>query len=425
MRRRVRSAIILATGALGGCVLLVDTSALTGGAIATFEGGLDADATTATTDGPVDADASPGADGGRRSVLLTGGLDHACAAIEGAVWCWGQNSSGQLGDGTKLVARSPVAVSGLPGPVTAIGAGDYHTCAIVAGDVWCWGAATGGALGTAADVDSVAPAKVTGLPAPALEVRGGEQFTCVLADNHRVYCWGYNGQGRLGDGSPTNHKAASAVVDANGIRSDFAKLSVSNDHACAITTSGDPFCWGHSDNGALGNAAAGGESSRAVPVEGLPGKAQSVTIGGWHACALVDGGAFCWGTGTAGELGNGGTTHSIAPVPVIGHGTGVDLLAAGGGPSDGDTTCASRAGTLSCWGVGKYGRLGDGQTASRATPADVSLPGAVTAIAGGGNHLCAAIATGEVFCWGRGNVGQIGDGAGIDRLVPTRVNLPL
>lgn len=422
MGRRAPTAILLTVTALGGCALLVDTSDLTGGTSALAGDGGEGTPETST---PGDGASALAADAGGPTVLLTAGGDHSCAAIDGSAFCWGRNTSGEIGDGTKTSAPLPVRVNGLPGTVTSIAAGDSHTCAIVASEVWCWGSAGMGALGPGANVDSVVPVKVE-LPAPALHVDAGELFTCALAGNSRIYCWGKNDHGRLGDGTTVSHKTPSAVVDATGIRSDFAQLSADADHACAITRTGDPFCWGHNDNGALGDPTAGDQSSHAVPVGGLPGKAESISIGGWHACARVGGGAFCWGTGAAGELGNGGTSHSTAPVPVIGHGSNVSLLHASGGPDDGDSTCAARDGTVSCWGNGHFGRLGDGTTTSRGTPAPVSaLPAPATALAGGQNHWCAALTTGDVMCWGRGASGQLGDGASVDRLAPVRAKLDL
>ena len=417
---RVPVVIAFAAAALGGCAFLVDTAGLAGGEVA-GDGG-----DSGAVDGHASVEAGPTAvaDGGTRNVLLTAGGDHTCAAIDGTAYCWGRNRNGELGDGTMINAPSPVRVSGLPGPVTSIDSGERHTCAIVAGEVWCWGSAGNGTLGPGASADSALPVKVTGLPAPALEVSAGDQFTCALTSDGRIHCWGYNEHGRLGDGTTVSHGQPSAVVDDNGIKSDFAHVAAEADHACGVSSAGEAFCWGHDDNGALGNPSAGEESARAIPVVGLPGKVERIGIGAWHACAVVAGGAFCWGTGNDGELGNGNMTHSTAPVPVIGHGSGVSLLAAAGTADDGDNTCALRDGVLSCWGKGSEGRLGDGQSTTRATPTPVSgLAGGVTALAGGACHWCAALANGDLMCWGRGTDGQLGDGTARNRFIPTRVNL--
>jgi alpha-tubulin suppressor-like RCC1 family protein len=338
-------------------------------------------------------------------------------------WCWGQNTSGELGDGTKANALVPVRVQNLPaGAVTAIGAGYDNTCAIVGGEVHCWGSAAGGALGTGANADSTTPVKIEGLPAGAIAVGAGEGFACAQV-GASAYCWGNNGSGQLGDGTTTSHKQPSAVVDAQGIVGDFATIVVEADHTCGIRTNGDPVCWGHNDDGAaLGNAGVGGSSSRAVPVLDLPGKVERIRIGGWHGCATVSGALWCWGRGTSGELGNGGSANSATPVPVDGLGDSVTLFETAGGPDDGDATCAVRSGILSCWGNGLHGRLGNGGTASQSRPVQVTaLPSEIVSLVGGDNHWCAHLANGEIRCWGQGNFGQLGDGDGVDRFTPVRV----
>lgn len=199
------------------------------------------------------------------------------------------------------------------------------------------------------------------------------------------------------------------------------QLSGANDHACVRTNAGVAYCWGHDDNGTLGNDAVGDQSNVAVEVKGLSAKAARITIGGWHACALLTSGAVqCWGSGTAGELGNGVTADSQVPVPVTGLQGGATWGAAAGGPDLYDATCAIRLGKVSCWGNGQLGRLGDRGTSPRAVPAEVALPAPAIAVSGGFAHFCAVLADGAIVCWGGGGAGQLGDGTSIDRPVPVR-----
>jgi len=207
---------------------------------------------------------------------------------------------------------------------------------------------------------------------------------------------------------------------------NVAQLSVGGDHACVVTTSGDPMCWGHNDDGALGNPTAGDSSPVALPVVGLPGKASSVTMGSFHACAILAAGpVYCWGTGTSGELGNGDTVSSVAPVPVVGLASGVTLVEAAGGPVNGDATCAVQGGAVSCWGNGTSFRLGDGQTGPRSTPQRMTtLPASAKGLALGANHACVHLTNDEIRCWGQGPRGQLGDGASTDRALPVVVTIP-
>lgn len=357
-------------------------------------------------------------------VLVAAGGNHSCAVKDGVASCWGHNNYGQLGDGTITDRNAPARVVGLPaGSITAISAGYVHSCAIVGGDAYCWGAGGAGQLGNGAGADSGAPVKVTGLPAGHVtDVAGGDTFTCAVAAG-QVYCWGTNGIGQLGNGTTNASQVPVGVITGGGPLTGAVQITAGQDHACATTSSGVAYCWGHSDSGALGNASAGGSSSVAVPVQGLPSSAISITIAGWHACAITsDGASWCWGTGTSGELGNGQMMSGTTPVKVALAAGTTTSLAAGGGPTDGDATCAVTGGQVACWGNDQHGRLGDGMTVARASPISVALPASAVSVTGGLDHFCAALSTREVRCWGAGSFGQIGDGGGVERATPALVS---
>jgi alpha-tubulin suppressor-like RCC1 family protein len=419
-----RALIGAAPVVLVGCSLVVDTSGMSGGRapVSDGDGGLDAgaDAEAGVTDG----DAQPGA-----PVLLSANGELTCAARGSSLFCWGKNDKGQLGDGSLVNRASPTPVVGLPsGDVTALGVGELHACAVVAGAVWCWGEGLAGELGDGRKVDSARPVKVSGVPAGrSTGICGGRRFSCALADG-TAYCWGVNTAGQLGFGTTAvGAGTASVVTTGAGALTGATELSCGQDHACALTSMGVLRCWGHNDNGALGtpDVVVNDVSPRALPVQGLPGPASSVSIAGWHGCAVVGGAPFCWGTGTAGELGNGGAASTAAPVAVLGLTSGVTAIAAAGAASDGDATCAVRQGAVHCWGNGQSGRLGNGGISGAKEPVPVAgLPSTALRVAGGDAHFCAALEGGELRCWGRGTAGQLGDGTGLDRYQPVTVTLP-
>ena len=135
---------------------------------------------------------------------VTTGYYHTCAlkSADGSLWCWGDNTSGQLGIGAASTTTSPVQVS--PGTVrwTAVSAGDNHTCALQAdGSLWCWGQNADGQLGTGSNLASSAPAAVTALPATWLAVAAGGGHTCAVGGDGTLWCWGRNASGQLGIGS--------------------------------------------------------------------------------------------------------------------------------------------------------------------------------------------------------------------------------
>jgi len=382
------------------------------------DGSLDADASDAPSD--VDAAADTGAPPPVPSIRVTAGGDHSCALVAGEVWCWGANDDGQLGDGTTTDRPSPVRAAGLPaGPVTQVSAGHFHTCAVTSGDAWCWGQGTTGALGDGTGRSSPSPVMVLDLPRGAVtRVSAGRVFTCAVADA-QAYCWGSNGSGRLGTGTAAGSAdTAQRITDwSTGVSYIFA----GGDHAIAIV-GGALFTWGHDDEGALGAGMDLGSSDVPVPVAGLDSGATEASMGGLSACALVSGAAWCWGTGGSGELGDGASVSSNTPVMATGMESDVTSLQMGGGPDDGDAPCAVQRRQLSCWGNNGSGRLGDGTTTDRSTPVAVlGLPAPPYAVEGGFFHTCTVLEDDRIFCWGAGARGQLGDGGGSDSLTPVAV----
>lgn len=365
-----------------------------------------------------DAGGGGDGDGGRGSAIaITGGWFHTCLLDAGQMWCWGDGTSGQLGDGGNLQSDVPVQVMGLPGPATQITAAQTHSCAISMGDAYCWGDGANGRLGNGDTNPRLSPTRVSGLPAGQVTaISAGHEFTCAIAAG-TGYCWGLNDTGQLGDG--TGMQQLTPVPVAR-LPTGAAAIDAGEDHACA-TAGGQVYCWGHDDNGALGSGANIGSSDVAVQVVNTAA-ADLVTIAGWHACTLAAGAVACWGTGDNGELGDGNSASTNSPVPVLGHQTGVTAVYAAGGPADLDATCAIQNGVVSCWGLNQFGRLGDGTTQARDSPVSVvGLPGEARDVAGGMDHFCAAMVDDSVWCWGRGNSGQLGDGRGVNSLAPVQV----
>jgi alpha-tubulin suppressor-like RCC1 family protein len=412
---------------IAGCSILVNTSDLSNPAPATADAASPSENDSGAEGGKV-IDPDGGDGGGGTKFLLRAGGYTTCAARGSSLWCWGNNASGQIGDGTTTKRDAPVAVLATPaGEVTSLGVGETHSCAVIAGDAYCWGSGGAGQLGDGRKDDSTVPVKVTGLPAGKVtQVSASTNFSCAVANN-AAYCWGTNGTGQLGNPVGAASGIPVPVANGSGGLNNVTEISNGQDHACARVASGDVYCWGHNDNGTLGTSKVNvdGVADSAMKVEGLPGPAQKLAFAAWHACVIISGATWCWGTGTNGELGNGGTSHSTQPVAAIGLATAVTTLALGGGPNDGDSSCAVRAGEALCWGQNQYGRLGDGQTAARGVANPVAtLPKTVVDVAAAFNHACALLANDEVRCWGRGTNGQLGDGAGVDRSIPVTVTLP-
>ena len=237
------------------------------------------------------------------------GSSHACALTEaGAVKCWGRNSGGQLGDGTTIDRSTPVDAVGLTSGVQAVTAGYEHTCALTSGGgVKCWGQNDTGQLGDGTTVDHTTPVDVAGLAGGVQAVTAGGTLmqlsfkppviksyghTCALTTSGAVLCWGANDSGQLGNALTPEVHTPIAVPDlVTGVQAIAAGFG----HTCALTVDGGAKCWGANWSDQLGSGAGLARPALAYVI-GLERGVQAIAAGGDHSCALMAGGGVkCWG----------------------------------------------------------------------------------------------------------------------------------
>lgn len=246
-------------------------------------------------------------------VGLAGRGWYTCAlTAAGAVKCWGQNSYGQLGDGSTTTRLTPVTVSGLDSGVVSLAGGTYHVCAVMsAGPVKCWGRNLEGQLGDGTTTDRLTPVAVTGLSSGVRSLQGGWYYTCALTTAGGVKCWGANSSGQLGDGTFTSRNIP---ADVSGLGSGVVGLASGGYHVCAWTDTGAAKCWGQNTRGQLGD---GSTSARSTPVSvGAAAGVTDMAAGDSHTCAIWSGAAWCWGYNNEGQLGNATLTNQSSPLAV-------------------------------------------------------------------------------------------------------------
>ena len=389
------------------------------------------------------------------SIVVSAGGAHTCALKpNGQVACWGAGSYGQLGNGGTEGSLTPVDVhtsstdSAALSGIVAISSGGNHTCALTeGGKVKCWGTGFSGQLGhggatsgsTPVDVltSSTDSAALSGIDA----ISSGANHTCALTTGDKVKCWGAGNYGQLGNGGTTG---SSTPVDVRTSSTDFAAISSGESHTCALSTAetgGNVVCWGRGSFGQLGH---GGTAHSSTPVDVHTSSSDSAALSGivaissgrYHTCALTEGdNVNCWGYGYYGQLGNGGATSGSTPVDtpvdVLTSSTDSDALGGIAAISSGEShTCAlTEGGNVNCWGRGSYGQLGHGGTDDNSTPVDVrtsstdpSALDGIAAISSGESHTCATTTGGNIVCWGAGSDGRLGNGRADSHLAPVDVH---
>jgi alpha-tubulin suppressor-like RCC1 family protein len=292
-----------------------------------------------------------------RWLSVVGGLyldrGNTCAiAAGGTLYCWGDNTAAQFGDGSKTSSPTPTKGGGRVSSWTLVTLGSYHTCGLSGTKLYCWGSfkttySGGGTL----EPDPLAvqpPAGQTGWST----VAAGSLHTCAVAQpSEALYCWGNNSGGQLGIGTFADSPTPAAVASALHWRSVAGSSYTGSGATCAITTGDELWCWGYNNNGQVGD---GSDTDRAAPVR-IAGAWQSVALGNAHACGVTT------------------------------------------------------AGQLLCWGANRYGQAGtlDLVKAAR-VPTAVTIDTDWATVTAGAEHTCALKTTGALYCWGNNEDGQLG-----------------
>ena len=350
------------------------------------------------------------------------------------------------GSGTVLKTYTAVVKKSVTWPAdidaTRTVSGTNRTCAILSNNVWCWGKNNMGQLGDGTTSDSNIPVKVRSIGdmkyGKIIDIFTAQHHSCVLTQlgsNKKVYCWGSNEDGQLGNGSSGAGNYSSVPVEVGGTLAgkDVTSIGGTGDVSCAIV-SGKIYCWGRNNMGQLGFGNPGNPGFRATPVQ-INSGGHNRLPSNYFATKLATGGsrsqtmctittekrAYCWGLARFGQMGIGpisGNHYSYATrVKDLENVTDIS--------QDGYTwasdhayvshTCAIASGRVYCWGGagrGQSGPLGHGAFGAHFQPVQVNgLPGVPLRIEVGIAHSCALVndhGNKNVYCWGDNKLGQLG-----------------
>ena len=411
------------------------------------------------------------ASGGNLSGVLSisAGAGYSAALVNGGtVWAWGENSQGQLGNGTTDPANRATRVPGLVG-VKGVKAGSGGSVVAVKGNGWpmVWGDNSYGQLhdGTTRDRHRPKPLQVaaetmgplTGVLSTSLN------HTLVLQTYGRALAWGRNLYGQLGNGTTDPSDLAVPVVFAGSLTELAAGLEHSlavdtqgavwgwgQNASCqighsadssphplpwriddlpgvsavspslatslALDTDGNVWGWGYNGDGQLGTGGISDKECTPVQAVGLPGAKAVAASGLWSMALGVDGSVYGWGDNRYGQLGNGTNVASLTPVPAQGLDS-VKGMAAGWGFA----LALKSDGTVWSWGNNDYGQLGHAWPGATYAPMQVVTIDDGLAIAAGNYHSLALRSDGTVWAWGANYSWQLGDGTTTQRNTPVQV----
>lgn len=339
----------------------------------------------------------------------------AALAANGNLYCWGGNTLGQVGNGTKSSVAKPVKVLSNVASFKGI---ETNVAAITqSGDLYIWGTNSSGLLGNGQvgyKLEQLTPLKILSNVASVylVEVRGYyHNSIAVITKSGDLYSWGYTGEGQVGNGQSGVDVYQTSPVK---ILSNVASVKSYDGGVAAVTKSGDLYMWGKNNFGQVGNGQSGVNVYQTTPVKVLSNVA-SISLNSDSVAALAtNGDLYCWGNNWQGRVGNGSSETQTTPVKVLS-----DVVYAN---ADRVTTAITENGDLYCWGYAEMGQVGNGMSGiedRQTTP--VKIMKNVTMVRTQHSNTAAVTTDGDLYCWGGNEWGQIGNGTLVRQVTPVKV----
>jgi len=344
---------------------------------------------------------------------IASGYNHTVGIkTDGSLWSFGNNTNGQLGNGTTADKNVPSKV-GTSNDWKTVTAGWGHTIALKTdGTLWAWGNGNLGQIGNGSNtVKPYNPQQQIGTEKDWQDIAAGAHYTVALKTDGTLWAWGYNEFGQLGDGTTVNKSSPIQI----GIANDWQTIATNNNHTVALKKDGSLWAWGSNNYGQLGDATI---IQKNAPTQiGTATNWKTIAAGYEHTTAIkTDGTLWVWGSNNNGQLGDGSTTYKTVPTQ-MGILTSWKTVACGWG----NTIAIKTDETLWAWGYNRLGKLGNGTKVDSHIPIQIGTTNDWSMILCGNGHTIALKKDGRLWSWGNNSQGQLGDGTNTDKNVPTVV----
>ena len=351
-------------------------------------------------------------------VIAAGGWHSLVVCNDSTVKAFGENATGELGDGTTTDSNIPVTVTGLSSIISVSGGGDQleaHSLALKSnGTVWAWGSNIYGGLGNATTTSTTTPVQVL-LLTDVTKISAGGWHSVALKNDGTVWAWGWNTDGQLGDGTYNDKTIASQVPGLSSVTA----IAAGTYHVLALKSDGTVWAWGDNISGQIGNGTTNDQTTP-TQVSGLTDVIK-IAAGRFFSLAVKsDGTVWTWGENLYGQLGNGTTTDSHVPIQVPGL-TGITS----GIVATGAFHCMAVKddNTVWAWGRNTYGNLGDNSVTHRLSPVQMIGISDVAGMSAGTNFSLVYKTDGTFWGCGRNLSGQLGDGTVLQHNLLTQSTL--
>lgn len=311
--------------------------------------------------------------GGSSSLTVANG---AGVKTDGTLWTWGSGTYGALGSNATTSRSSPnsTILGGADWLEVTVGNGGFMAAVKTDGNLYTWGRNDVGQLGTATTTNRSSPAVLTGAAAPTvlgawLHVAAGGDHCLATKTDGTLWTWGGNTSGELGDGTTTNRSSPQTTILGGN---DWLKVSSGSSHNAAIKNDGRLYVWGSNNKGQIGDASSIAKSSPATVAGGGTTWKQVACGDQFTAAVKIDGTLWTWGNNSAGQLGDGTTTSRSSPNTVAGAGTIWKQVSCGYN----HTGAVKTDGSIWTWGSATLGQLGDATTTAKSSP--ITIAGGVS-----------------------------------------------